>query len=71
MTTEKDRKLLKYRISQRNDIVIKDSDLNKSSIGLNIKHNSVAPSHVFKIINMKEFTRLREWGKPVYNKMRL
>ena len=33
MITEKDRKLLKYRLSQRNDIVIKDSDQNKSSIG--------------------------------------
>ena len=47
MTTEKDRKLLKYRLSQRNDIVIKDSDQNKSLIGLNIKHDSVAPSHIF------------------------
>ena len=47
MTTENDRKLLKYRLSQRNDIVIKDSDRSKSSIGLNIKHNSVAPSHIF------------------------
>ena len=47
MTTEKDRKLFKYRLSQRNDIVIKDSDQNKSLIGLNIKYNSVAPSHIF------------------------
>ena len=45
MITEKDRKLLKYRLSQRNDIVIKDSDQNKSLIGLNIKHNSVALSY--------------------------
>ena len=69
--TEKDRKLLKYRLSQRNDLVIKNIDQNKSSIGFNIKHNSVAPTHIFLIINMKIICRIKRMGKTVYNRMRL